>query len=149
MGSDEALRLVLSIGLLLFFTRPFSGLVFDAFKVMLRLALAGLVLAVIPLDFLDEWSKTATGWAHISAVYVPTIALMLLVALSTANLVVLSGTKAEQFVRLGAYIIGGVFTIGSADWITWERAVGSVVIGVFGIAVGTLRIFATPLGAKL
>jgi hypothetical protein len=141
MSSALALKLIVDIAIILFLLRPVVGLVVDAFKVMLRMALAGLVLNVIPLDFIDDWSKSATGWAHVSALYVPIIALIALVALSTANLIFLSGTTAEGIIRLVFYIIGGVFTVGSAQWLAWEQSIGSVASGLVGIATHTLGIF--------
>lgn len=142
MSSEQALQLIIAVGLMLFFTRPVTGLVVDAFKVMLRVAVTGLILHVIPLDFIDDWSKEAAGWAHVAAVYVPVICLMALIALSTANLIFLSGTTAEQIIRLVFYIVGGVFTVGSPEWIAWENSVGDVVGGALGIITNALAIFA-------
>lgn len=141
MSSALSLKLLVDFAIVLFLLRPVTGLVVDAFKVMMRLALAGLVLNVIPLDFIDSWSKQAAGWAHVTALYVPVIALVALVALSTANLIFLSGTTAEGVIRLVFYIIGGVFTVGSAQWLAWEQSIGSVASGVVGIATHTLGIF--------
>ncbi len=141
MTSALSLKLLVDFAIVLFLLRPVTGLVVDAFKVMLRLALAGLVLNVIPLDFIDAWSKQAAGWAHVTALYVPVIALVALVALSTANLIFLSGTTAEGIIRLVFYIIGGVFTVGSVQWLAWEQSIGSVASGVVGIATHTLGIF--------
>jgi len=140
MASGEALKLIVAFGILLFLMRPISGLILDAFKVMLRLGLAGLVLLVLPLNFIDNWSKQAAGWTHITAVYVPVIALLGLIALSTANIVFLSGTRIEEIAKATAYTIGGVFTAGSADWLAWERSVGSVVVGVVGLFTNALTI---------
>lgn len=148
MKPDEAFKLIIGIGLLLFFMRPISGLFLDAFKVTLRLSLTGVVLDVLPFHFLNEWSKNATGWAHVAPIYVPAIALMALVALSTANLIILSGTRLEQYVRLALYVVGGVFSIGSVEWIAYDRALGSIVTGVFGIVIGLIKIFSVPLGLK-
>jgi hypothetical protein len=145
MSSEKALQLIIAVSVLLFFTRPITGLMMDAFKVMLRVAVTGLVLQVIPLDFIDNWSKLGAGWAHVSAVYVPVICLIALVALSTANLIFLSGTTAEQIIRIVLYVVGGVFAVGSPQWIAWEGSVGSLVGGVLGIIVNAAKIFAEVL----
>ena len=108
MSSALSLKLIVDFAIILFLLRPVVGLVVDAFKVMLRMALAGLVLNVIPLDFIDDWSKAGAGWAHVTAQYVPVIALIALVALSTANLIFLNGTTAEGIIRLVFYIVGPV-----------------------------------------
>jgi len=141
MNSEESLKLIVDVAIVLFLLRPITGMLVDAFKVMLRLALAGLILNTIPLDFLDDWSKAATGWANVTATYVPVIALIILVALSTVNLLILSGTTAEQIIRIIVYVIGGVFTVGSVHWLAWERSIGSVATGVVGILKNTLAIF--------
>jgi hypothetical protein len=141
MDSGTALKLIVDISIVLFLLRPITGLIVDAFKVMLRLALAGLVLNVIPLDFIDDWSKAGAGWAHITAQYVPVICLIAIVALSTANLIFLSGTTAEQIIRIVFYVVGGVFTVGSPQWLAWENPIGSVASGVVGILTNTLGIF--------
>jgi hypothetical protein len=142
MDSGTALKLIVDLSLVLFLLRPIVGMLVDAFKVMIRMALVGLVLNVIPLNFIDDWSKAAaTDWAHITAVYVPVIALIFLVALSTANLIFLSGTTAEQIGRIVFYVIGGVFTVGSVQWLQWEQSIGSVASGVVGILTHTLGIF--------
>ena len=141
MTPAAALKYIVDFSIVLFLLRPVTGLVVDAFKVMLRLALAGLVLHVLPLAFINDWSKSAAGWAHVTAVYVPVICLVALVALSTANLIFLSGTTAEGVIRLVFYVVGGVFSVGSAEWIQWEASIGSVASGIVGIATHTLGIF--------
>jgi|GEM_PF-2174070 len=141
MSSALSLKLLVDFALCLFLLRPMTGLMVDAFKVMLKMALAGLALNVLPLNFIDNWSKQATGWAHVTPLYVPVISLIILVALSTANLIFLSGKSYESYIRLALYIIGGVFTVGSVQWLAWEQSIGSVVSGVVGIATHTLGIF--------
>lgn len=140
MSTEEAIKLLACFMITIFLLRPLAGLLVDAFKVMLRLALAGLVLQIIPLDFIDEWSKASAGWANVSATFVPVIALMFLIGMSTANLVFLTGTKVEEVAKVVLYVIGGVFTAGSAEWIAFERSVGLVVAGILGILVGVFNI---------
>ena len=135
MNSLQATPLMIVMGVALFFLGPLSGLLMDAIKVIMRLAFAGLLLQVLSFSVLENWSKSAVGFAHFAPVYVPVVALMFLVALSTANLLFLTGTKIEQWVKLVLYVIGGVFTAGSEAWINLEQGVGRMVTGgedVFG-----------------
>lgn len=145
MSSAESLRLIVCFGIILFLLRPITGLFVDAFKVMLKMCLAGLVLNVIPLDFIDDWSRGGAEWAQVSAQYVPVICLMVLITLSTANLIFLSGTTAEGVIRIIFYIVGGVFSVGSPQWLAWEQSIGDVVGGVVGIFTNTLAIFGSVI----
>lgn len=145
METARALQLVVAFSVLLLLMRPISGLIMDVFKVMLRLGVTGLILHVIPLDFIDDWSEAAAGWARISAVYVPVIAMIALVTLTTVNISALRDKPIEQYLRIGLYIIGGVFTVGSKEWIAWENSVGDVVIGALGIVTNSLDILRSVL----
>lgn len=145
MTTERALQLFVAFSALLLLLRPVSGLIMDVFKVMLRLGVTGLILHVLPFDFIDKWSQYAAGFARISSVYVPVAALIALVTLTTVNISALRGKPIEQYLRIGLYIIGGVFTVGSKEWIAWENSVGDVVIGALGIITNSLDILRSVL----
>lgn len=146
MTSADALRAIICIAVVLFLMRPITGLVVDLFKVMLRMSLTGLVLLVIHVGFIDAWSRSAAGAAHVSAVYVPLICLIALVVLSTTNLIFLTGSSLEGILRIIFYIVGGVFTAGSVAWIAWDESVTSVVVGIVGIFTHSVAIISGVVG---
>jgi hypothetical protein len=133
MTTSEALRTLVAFSLILFLLRPIHGTVADAFRVLFRMSLGGLVLFVLPLDIIDNWAKQAAGWAHVTAVYVPVICLIGLIALSSSNFVFITGKALEPILKIVLYVIGGIFAIGNADWVAMERSASAVSSGVVSL----------------
>lgn len=141
MKSDEAFSALIAFSLTLFLVRPMSGMFMDAFRVMLKLGLAGIILLILPINVLQTWSTQAVGWAHVTGKFVPVVALMALIALSTANLIFLSGTRVEEIAKLVLYVVGGTFTAGNADYLAFDRSILSVAKGVFGLVTSIFTMF--------
>jgi len=133
MTTPEALRTLVAFAIILFLLRPIRGIVADAFKVLFRMSLGGLVLFILPLDFIDNWSRQAAGWAHVTAVYVPVICLIGLIALSSSNFVFITGKAIEPILKIIFYVIGGIFAIGNTDWVGMEKSAAAVANGIINL----------------
>jgi hypothetical protein len=147
MGASQASVSFIALALMLFAMRSTNSLVADIVKRMLGLCAVGTGLLILPFDFLDNWSKQAAGFAHTGPKFIPLICVILLVALSLNQIRFVSGTAVEDVVKFVLYVIGGVFAVGSTDWVHLSESVAATARGLLGLASAILGIVTGGLAA--
>lgn len=139
-ASSEA-SVIIAISLAVFLLRPVDGLMIDLVKIMMRLALIGAVLNLIPpLQFVSQQSAHFITWLGVPAGVAPGLSTVAIFALSTLNIPFVPA-RVEQGIRVGLYIVGGAATVGAPAWTAFGQAIGSVVSGFLGLLTSALGIF--------
>ncbi len=144
MGFTQATQALISLGLLLLFLRTMNGLFFQVVCIMLRLALVGAALLLLPLNLIDTWAAKTTESANLAPVAVPVIAVLAITALNLDNLPFIKG-DIEKILRILIYVIAGTFTAGSVAWVNLDKSAALIVGGIFGMATAVLEIFRSVL----
>lgn len=141
MDAGTAAQTIIALGLLLLFMRALNGLIVQVIAIMLRTALVGAALLLLPWDLVDNWARQAATVADLGPRYVPVMAVLAITALTLGTLPFIGDTKVEELLRVMIYIIGGVYTAGSVPWTNLDKAAALIVAGLFGMASAVIAIF--------
>jgi len=141
MDAGTAAQTIIALGLLLLFMRALNGLIVQVIAIMLRTALVGAALLLLPWDLVDNWARQAASAADLGPRYVPVMAVLAITALTLGTLPFIGDTKVEELLRVVIYIIGGVYTAGSVPWTNLDRAAALIVAGLFGMVSAVIAIF--------
>jgi hypothetical protein len=141
MDVTTATQTIIALGLLLLFMRALNGLIVQIVAIMLRTALVGAALLLLPWNVIDDWARQATEAADLGPKFVPVMAVLAITALTLGSLPLIGDTKVEEMLRVVIYIIGGVYTAGSVPWVNLDKYASLIVVGLFGMLSAVIAIF--------